>query len=93
MAGNFERMKAARLFAAELKTTTIEVPKKGGDQYESQLYLTQTGAKAARVMPVSSSVSFLLENYILGSDTIIDDTFDSQIMDAFDSPMLSAEAL
>ncbi len=55
MAGNFERMKAARLFAAELKTTTIEVPKKGGDQYESQLYLTQTGAKAARVMIVGTA--------------------------------------
>ncbi|CAG0976206.1 hypothetical protein METP3_01798 [Methanosarcinales archaeon] len=55
MAGNFERMKAARLFAAELKTTTIEVPKKGGDQYESQLYLTQTGAKAARVMVVGTA--------------------------------------
>jgi len=55
MAGNFERMKAARLFAAELKATTIEVPKKGGDQYESQLYLTQTGAKAARVMIVGTA--------------------------------------
>jgi RPA family protein len=55
MAGNFERMKAARLFAAELKTTTVEVPKKGGDQYESQLYLTQTGAKAARVMVVGTA--------------------------------------
>lgn len=55
MAGNFERMKAARLFAAELKATTVEVPKKGGDQYESQLYLTQTGAKAARVMIVGTA--------------------------------------
>ncbi len=55
MAGNFERMKAARLFAAELKATTVEVPKKGGDQYESQLYLTQTGAKAARVMVVGTA--------------------------------------
>lgn len=55
IAGNFERMKAARLFAAELKATTVEVPKKGGDQYESQLYLTQTGAKAARVMVVGTA--------------------------------------
>ncbi|CAG0983885.1 hypothetical protein METP3_02241 [Methanosarcinales archaeon] len=55
MAGNFERMKAARLFAAELKATAVEVPKKGGDQYESQLYLTQTGAKAARVMVVGTA--------------------------------------
>jgi len=55
MAGNFERMKAARLFAAELKATTVEVPKKGGDQYESQLYFTQTGAKAARVMVVGTA--------------------------------------
>ena len=55
MAGNFERMKAARLFAAELKATTVEVPKKGGDQYENQLYLTQTGAKAARVMVVGTA--------------------------------------
>lgn len=55
MAGNFERMKAARLFAAELKTTAIEVPKKGADQYESQLYLTQTGLKAARVMVVGTA--------------------------------------
>lgn len=55
MAGNFERMKAVRLFAAELKTTAIEVPKKGADQYESQLYLTQTGLKAARVMVVGTA--------------------------------------
>ena len=55
MAGIFERMKAARLFASELKATTVEVPKKGGDQYESQLYLTQTGAKAARVMVVGTA--------------------------------------
>ncbi len=55
MAGNFERMKAARLFAAELRTTAIEVPKKGADQYESQLYLTQTGLKAARVMVVGTA--------------------------------------
>jgi RPA family protein len=55
MAGNFERMKAARLFAAELKATTVEAPKKGGDQCESQLYLTQTGAKAARVMVVGTA--------------------------------------
>jgi len=57
MAGNmaFERMKAMRLFAAELRATTIEVPKKGGDQYESQLYLTQTGLKASRVMIVGTA--------------------------------------
>jgi len=55
MAGNFERMKAARLFAAELKATAVEVPKKGGDQYESQLYLTQTGARVARVMIVGTA--------------------------------------
>ena len=56
MAGNiFERMKAGRLFAAELKATTIEVQKKGGDQYESQLYLTQTGLKASRVMIVGTA--------------------------------------
>ncbi len=55
MAGNFERMKAARLFAAELRTTAIVVPKKGADQYESQLYLTQTGLKAARVMVVGTA--------------------------------------
>jgi RPA family protein len=57
MAGNmaFERMKAMRLFAAELKATTIEVQKKGGDQYESQLYLTQTGLKASRVMIVGTA--------------------------------------
>lgn len=55
MAGNFERMKAARLFAAELKATAIEVPKKGADQYESQLYLTQIGLKAARVMVVGTA--------------------------------------
>jgi len=55
MAGNFERMKAARLFAAELKATTVEVPKKGRDQYESQLYLTQTGARVARVMVVGTA--------------------------------------
>lgn len=54
MAGNFERMKAARLFAAELRSTAIEVPKKG-DQYESQLYLTQTGLKASRVMVVGTA--------------------------------------
>lgn len=56
MAGNiFERMKAGRLFAAELRATTIEVQKKGGDQYESQLYLTQTGLKASRVMIVGTA--------------------------------------
>ena len=57
MAGNmaFERMKAMRLFAAELRATTIEVQKKGGDQYESQLYLTQTGLKASRVMIVGTA--------------------------------------
>ncbi len=57
MAGNmaFERMKAGRLFAAELKATTIEVQKKGGDQYESQLYLTQIGLKASRVMIVGTA--------------------------------------
>jgi RPA family protein len=55
MSENFERMKAARLFAAELKATTVEVPKKGGDQYESQFYLTQTGAKASRVMVVGTA--------------------------------------
>ncbi|MCE8428938.1 MAG: hypothetical protein J5U19_11170 [Candidatus Methanoperedens sp.] len=51
----FERMKAMRLFAAELRATTIEVQKKGGDQYESQLYLTQTGLKASRVMIVGTA--------------------------------------
>jgi RPA family protein len=57
MAGSmaFERMKAMRLFAAELKATNIEVQKKGGDQYESQLYLTQTGLKASRVMIVGTA--------------------------------------
>jgi RPA family protein len=55
MSGNFERMKAVRLFAAELKATTVDIPKKGGDQYESQFYLTQTGAKAARVMVVGTA--------------------------------------
>jgi RPA family protein len=57
MAGSmaFERMKAMRLFAAELRATTIEVQKKGGDQYESQLYLTQTGLKASRVMIVGTA--------------------------------------
>ncbi len=57
MAGNmaFERMKAMRLFAAELRATTIEVQKKGGDQYESQLYLTQTGLKVSRVMIVGTA--------------------------------------
>jgi RPA family protein len=56
MAGNiFERMKAVRLFAAELRATTIEVQKKGGDQYESQLYFTQTGLKASRVMIVGTA--------------------------------------
>jgi RPA family protein len=44
-----------RLFAAELRATTIEVQKKGGDQYESQLYLTQTGLKASRVMIVGTA--------------------------------------
>lgn len=55
MAGNFERLKAARLFAAEIKNTTIQVPKKGSDQYESQLYLTPTGAKTARIMFVGTA--------------------------------------
>jgi RPA family protein len=55
MAGNFERMKAVRLFAAELRNTAIEVPKKSADQYESQLYLTQTGLKASRVMIVGTA--------------------------------------
>ncbi len=64
MAGNFERMKAARLFAAELKATAIEVPKKG-EQYESQLYLTQTGLKASRVMVVGTATE--IEN--IGSDS------------------------
>lgn len=54
MAG-FERMKAARFFAAELKSTAIAISKKGVDQYESQLYLTQTGAKASRVMLVGTA--------------------------------------
>lgn len=54
MAG-FERMKAARLFAAELKSAAIAVPKKGSDQYESQLYLTPTGLKASRVMLVGTA--------------------------------------
>jgi len=64
MAGNFERMKAARLFAAELRSTAIEVPKKG-DQYESQLYLTQTGLKASRVMVVGTATE--IED--IGSDS------------------------
>ena len=55
MAGNFERLKAARLFAAEIKNTTIQVPKKGSDQYETQLYLTPTGAKTARIMFVGTA--------------------------------------
>jgi RPA family protein len=55
MAGNFVRMKAARLFAAEIKATTIQVPKTTSDQYESQLYLTPTGAKTARVMVVGTA--------------------------------------
>lgn len=55
MAGNFVRMKAARMFAAEVKATTVQVPKTTGDQYESQLYLTPTGAKAARVMVVGTA--------------------------------------
>ncbi len=55
MAGNFERLKAARLFAAEIKNTTIQVPKKSSDQYESQLYLTPTGAKTARIMFVGTA--------------------------------------
>lgn len=65
MAGNFERMKAARLFASELRTTAIVVPKKGADQYESQLYLTQTGLKAARVMVVGTATE--IED--IGSDS------------------------
>lgn len=55
MAGNFVRMKATRLFAAEIRATTLPVPKVGGDQYESQLYLTPTGAKTARVMVVGTA--------------------------------------
>lgn len=55
MAGNFERLKAARLFAAEIKNTTIQVPKNGSDQYESQLYLTPTDAKTARIMFVGTA--------------------------------------
>jgi RPA family protein len=65
MAGNFVRMKAARLFAAEIKATTVPVPKVGDDQYESQLYLTPTGAKIARVMIVGAATE--IED--IGSDT------------------------
>jgi RPA family protein len=51
MAGEMSRrLVALRLFAAELSQVSIALPKSGGDEFESQLFLTPTGAKGSRVL-------------------------------------------
>lgn len=48
----FQRAPIFKMLAAELKNTTHELPKNGGDQWESQYYLTPSGEAVSKVMMI-----------------------------------------
>lgn len=52
----FRRKPAAKMFVAEIKESTYQLPKSGGDDYESTNYLTPTGEIVSKVMIVGTAV-------------------------------------
>lgn len=52
----FKRQSAIRILAAELKETTIKMPKTSDDQYEAQMYTLPSGVNASRVLLAGTAV-------------------------------------
>lgn len=52
----FQRSPVFRLFAAELKETTVELQKNSEDQYEKQYFLLPSGVAVSKVMVIGTAV-------------------------------------